>query len=104
MSFWATAIVAANSAVATPTIAISVGTQSLDGGEHRVDAHHQEHAGGDHRRRVDERRHRRRALHRVGQPHVQRQLRALAAGADEQHQRDRGGGRLAESTALGGVR
>ena len=34
MSFWATAIVAANSAVITPIQAIIVGTQSARHGEH----------------------------------------------------------------------
>ena len=42
-------------------------------------ARDQVHAGGDHRRRVDQRRHRRRAGHRVRQPDVQRDLRRLAA-------------------------
>ena len=46
--------------------------------EERVGAAQQEDAGGDHGGRVDERRHRRRAFHRVGQPEVQRDLRALA--------------------------
>ena len=35
------------------------------------------HAGGDHRRRVDERGPRRRPFHRVGQPYVKRQLRRV---------------------------
>ena len=64
--------------------------------EERVRAHDEEHAGGDHRRRVDERRDRGRALHRVGQPDVQRELRALAHRADEEQQRDRGDRRLRE--------
>ena len=45
-------------------------------------------AGGDHRRRVDQRGDGRRAFHGVGQPDVERDLRALAARADEQQQRD----------------
>ena len=45
-------------------------------------------AGGHHRGRVDQRGDRRRALHRVGQPDVQRDLRALAGGADEEQQPD----------------
>ena len=54
--------------------------------QHRVAANHV-HAGRDHRRRVDERGDRRRAFHRVRQPDVQRQLRGLARGAEEQQQR-----------------
>ena len=46
------------------------------------------HAGGHHRRRMDQRGDRRRAFHRVGQPDVERNLRRLAGGADEQQQRD----------------
>ena len=54
----------------------------------------QEHARRDHRRRVDERRDRRRALHGVGQPDVERELRRLADGADrEQHGSSREGRR-----------
>ncbi len=46
----------------------------------------QEHARSDHRRRVDERRDRRRTLHGVRQPDVERELRRLADRADrEQH-------------------
>ena len=44
--------------------------------------------GGDHRRRVDQRRHRRRTFHRVRQPDVEGNLRALAGRADEQEQAD----------------
>ena len=47
---------------------------------------------------MDERRDRSRALHGVGQPHIERQLGRLAGGADQQQQRDRGGGPLAEQT------
>ena len=47
-------------------------------------------AGGDHRRRVDERRDRGRAGHRVGQPDVQGYLGGLAASADEEAERDPG--------------
>ena len=61
--------------------------------------HHQVHAGGDHGGGVDERRHRGGAVHGVGQPEVQRQLRALAAGADEQQQRDGRGRASAPSAA-----
>ena len=47
-------------------------------------------AGGHHRRGVDEGRDRGRALHGVGEPDVERDLRGLARCADEQQQRDRG--------------
>ena len=47
-------------------------------GEDRVRPGHEVDAGVDHRRGVDEGRHRRRALHRVGQPDVERELGALA--------------------------
>ena len=45
-------------------------------------------AGGHHRRGVNERRHRRRSRHGVRQPDVQRNLRRLAGGADEQQDAD----------------
>ena len=47
---------------------------------------------GHHRGRVDQRRDGRRALHRVGQPDVERQLRALAGGACEEQETDQGEG------------
>jgi hypothetical protein len=62
--------------------------------EQRVGAGDQEHPGGDHGGRVDERRHRGWAGHGVRQPDVQRDLRALAGAGQEQQQRD-GGGRPA---------
>ena len=49
--------------------------------EERVGPRHQEHARRDHRGGVDQGRHGRRALHRVGQPDVERELGALAHGA-----------------------
>jgi hypothetical protein len=55
----------------------------------RVAAGDQVDAGGDHRRGVDEGGDRGRALHRVGQPRLQRELAGLAAGAEQQQQRDR---------------
>jgi hypothetical protein len=57
------------------------------GWEQHEAARDQEHAGRDHRRRVDHRRRGGGALHRVGQPHVQRELRALADGAREDAER-----------------
>ena len=59
--------------------------------EQHVRAHDEVDAGRHHRRRVDQRRHRRGTLHRVGEPDVQRQLRRLADRAGEQEQGDRGG-------------
>ncbi len=53
-------------------------------------------AGGDHCRRVDQRRHRGWALHRVGQPGLQRELAGLAARAEQQHEPDRGGDALGQ--------
>ena len=103
MSFWATAMVAANSAVSAPTTAMTVGAHDEATPQHRADPDHQEHAGGDHRGRVDQGRHRRRAGHRVGEPQVQRQLGALAARPDEQHHGDAGGRALGQPAGLGGV-
>ena len=54
-------------------------------GRHPAD---QEHPGGDHGSGVDQRRHRRRALHRVRQPGVQDQLRRFPHRADEQQHPD----------------
>ena len=86
---------------------LDVGLHEGDGGRHERggrahDRHHRHRrrrsvvergqprdhvdAGGDHGGGVDQRRDRRRAFHRVGQPDVQRDLRALAARADEQQQ------------------
>ncbi len=65
------------------------GADVLGGGgafEQRVHARDQVDAGGDHRRGVDQRADRRRALHRVGQPRVKRDLRRLGEGADQQQQ------------------
>ena len=58
--------------------------------EHRPDSCHEEDTGSHHRCRVDERRHRCRAFHRVGQPEVERKLRTLAARTDEEKHRDGG--------------
>ncbi len=54
--------------------------------EQHMHARDQVDAGGDHRGGVDQRGHRRRALHRVGKPRVQRDLRGLGERADEQQQ------------------
>ena len=55
----------------------------------RVHPGDQVHAGGDHRRRVDQRGDRRRALHRVGQPGVEWDLGRLGHRADQEEERDR---------------
>ena len=56
--------------------------------EDRMRPGHQVDAGGDHRRGVDQGGNRRRTFHRVRQPDVQRELRALADRAREEQQRD----------------
>ena len=56
--------------------------------EERARAGDQVDAGGHHRRRVDECADRRRALHRVGEPRVERDLRRLGDGAAEEPERD----------------
>ena len=69
--------------------------------EDRRRAHDQVDAGGHHRRRVDQRRDRRRAVHRVAEPGLQRELRRLAAGGEQQHQADRGQRALARAVGAG---
>ena len=83
---------AAPSAEMTPTASSSV---CAAGGrvEQRPRAGDEVDAGSNHRRRVDERRDRRRALHRVGQPDVQRELRRLADRADGDEHGRSGDGR-----------
>ena len=56
--------------------------------EERVAPRHHVDASRHHRRRVDERGDRGRALHRVGQPRVERELRRLPARAHEEEERD----------------
>ena len=62
------------------------GRRQLEEGVHAGD---QIDARGDHRRGVDQRGDRGRALHRVGKPGVERQLRRLREGADQEEQADR---------------
>ena len=88
MSFWVRPTVAANSAVVAPMKARRRARRRVL--EQRRAAGDHEHAGGDHGRGMDQGRDRRRALHGVGQPGVQRQLRRLAHGADEQQEADHG--------------
>ncbi len=64
--------------------------------EQRVGARNHVDAGGDHRRRMDQGGDRRRTFHRVGQPDIQRKLRRLAAGSDEQQQTGGGDHRIAD--------
>ena len=87
MSFWVSAIAAAKMAVKTPMLAtthIAVGAL----GEDRVGAGDHVDAGVDHRGGVDQGADRGRALHRVRQPDVQRELGALADRAGEEQQGD----------------
>ncbi len=85
MSVWTIAIVAATSSVVQPTIAP---TSSAVGAmlEQRMHARDQVDAGGHHRRGVDQRGDRRRALHRVREPGVERDLGGLRERADQQQQ------------------
>ena len=72
------------------------GREMLDVGsrlEDRMSSHEQIDAGRDHRRRVDERGHRGRALHRVRKPCVERDLRGLGDCSAEQSERDEVHGR-----------
>ena len=85
MSVCTRPMVAANSAVAAPMIATTLKREGRPV-EEEMRARDHVDAGRDHRGRVDERGDRRRAFHRVGQPDVERKLRALAGGADEQAQ------------------
>ena len=94
MSVCTSATVAASSAVIAPIHATTVHRVAARASKNGWARHEQEHAGGHHRRGVDQRRDRGGALHRVGQPDVQRELRALAHRADEEQQRDRGDRRL----------
>ncbi len=75
------------SAVSAPITAIDLQRLRRVREQHGVAADHVD-ARRHHRRRVDERGDRRRAFHRVRQPDIQRNLRRLAGGADEEQQRD----------------
>ena len=89
MSSLAQPTIAPNSRVMAPTIA----TASLGGRrgvEDDVAADDEVDPGGDHGRRVDQRRHRCRAGHRVAEPALQRELRRLAAGTEQEQQAERG--------------
>ena len=65
-------------------------------------AHHEVDAGGDHRRGVDQRGDGCRAGHGVAEPALQRELRRLAAGTEQEHQADRRQDAFARAT-LGGL-
>ena len=86
MSFCTRPIVPAKSAVAAPTTATTSQRLGRVAEQHGVAPDHV-HAGRHHRRGVDEGRDRRRAFHGVRQPDVERNLRRLAGGADEEQQR-----------------
>ena len=87
MSVWVNAIEAARIAVKMP-IAATTTIVSWAWANRGFDARDEVDAGVDHRRRVDQGRDRGRALHRVRQPDVERELGALAHGAREHEQRD----------------
>ena len=87
MSVWTSAIVAGHEQRGDA----GQGDERLDVGrvlEEHVRARDEVDAGGHHRRRVDQRRDRRRALHGVGKPGVERDLGRLRHGADEEQERD----------------
>ena len=65
--------------------------QGLVGGHEREDPGDQEDAGGHHRGGVDQGGDGGRALHRIGQPHMQRELAGLADRTAENQQADGGG-------------
>ena len=88
MSFCARPMVAAKNAVASPMIATTF-MRDRRVRENRARPRHHVDAGRDHGRGVDQRGDRRRTGHGVRQPDVQRNLRRLAAGADQQQQADR---------------
>ena len=56
--------------------------------EDRMAARNQIHTGRHHGRRMDQRRNRRRTLHGIRQPHIQRNLRRFTRGAHHQQQRN----------------
>ena len=66
------------------------------GGKKRCRSRDQVDARCHHRRRMNQGAGRRGALHRIGQPDVQRQLRALAAGRQQEEQADRSAHRAAD--------
>ena len=89
MSSFAQPMTAPTSSVTTPTMATAC-WRDLGALEDEVGANDEVDAGGDHRRGVDESRHRGRALHGVEQPRLQRHLGPLAAGGEQQQQTDHG--------------
>ena len=100
MSRWPMAMVAANRAVTAPTVA-TIARRHRRQLEEGAGAGNQVDTGGHHGGGVDEGRDRRRALHGVGQPHVERQLSRLAGSADQQKKRDGGG--FAGGQQIGGL-
>ena len=87
MSVCTRPMVAAKSAVRPPTHA-TISRRERRHLEELVAARHHVHARGHHGGGVDEGRDRGRALHRVGQPGEEGQLRRLAARAHEEEERD----------------
>ena len=89
MSVWTRPMVAAKRAVAAPTMA-TVAEREGRAVEEEMRAGDHVDAGGDHGGGVDERGDRRGAFHGVGQPDVERKLRAFAGSADQQAEADDG--------------
>ena len=81
-------MIAAKSAVTPPIHGDQRHGASGDGAKSEVRARDHVDAGRDHRRGVDEGGDGRRAFHRVRQPDVQRELRALAGRAEQEQQAD----------------
>ena len=88
MSFWTSAMVAANSAVAAPTSDDAEREGRMV--EENMSAGNHVNAGGDHGCGVDERGHRRGAFHGIREPDIEGKLRALSGCAKQQAQGNRG--------------
>ena len=105
MSFCATAMSAAKTAVDAPTQVTTVSAVVVASGERaglheRIDAGDEIDAGGNHGGCVNERGDGRGAFHCVGQPDVERNLAALARGAGKDEQADGACGGETESRML----
>jgi hypothetical protein len=87
MSYWKKPIDAAKIAVSAP---IEDRHRGRTEREEEIEPRHHVDAGGDHRRRVNQRGDRRRSRHRVGEPDVERNLRAFSRRADEEADADDG--------------
>ena len=88
MSCWTRPMDGGEEAVAAPMKATTRERRGSD--EERVAARDHVDAGRDHGGRVDERGDRRGAFHGVGEPDVERDLRGLAGGAEDEQEGDGG--------------